>query len=77
MRILLDNCIDQRFAALFPAFDIVHARAFGWAAVKNGELIAQAESAGFDALITVDKNLRYQQNIAGRKIAIIVIKPKS
>jgi len=44
-----------------------------WSAKKNGDLLAAAEAAGFDLLITTDKNLRYQQNLAGRKIAIIVL----
>ena len=39
----------------------------------NGELIAAAEAAGFELLLTTDKNMRYQQNLAGRKIAFVVI----
>jgi len=45
----------------------------GWAFLENGELIAQAEANGFKVMITVDKNLRYQQNISGRKISIITL----
>ena len=45
----------------------------GWSALKNGELLSEAESAGFDLLITTDQNLRYQQNLSGRRIAIIVL----
>jgi len=41
--------------------------------LKNGDLLAVAESAGFDLLLTTDKNMRYQQNLAGRKIAIVVL----
>jgi len=48
----------------------------GWAGKKNGELLSLAETA-FDALITVDTNLRYQQNLAGRKIAIVVFQSSS
>jgi hypothetical protein len=43
----------------------------GWAALKNGELLEAAEGAGYDVLITADKNLRYQQNLVKRVIAII------
>ena len=45
----------------------------GWSNISNGELLTRAESEGFDALITTDQNLRYQQNLAGRKICIIVL----
>jgi len=45
----------------------------GWATLRNGELLDAAEEAGFDVLLTTDKNIRYQQNLAGRSIAIVVI----
>ena len=45
----------------------------GWDSISNGELLTVAEAAGFEALLTTDKNLRYQQNLANRKIAIIVL----
>ena len=43
----------------------------GWTGLKNGELLAAAESAGFDLFILADKNLRYQQNLTGRTLAIL------
>jgi hypothetical protein len=45
----------------------------GWDRLVNGELIAVAEAAGFDLLLTTDKNIRYQQNLTGRKIAFVVL----
>ena len=45
----------------------------GWDRLANGELIAVAEAAGFEILLTTDKNIRYQQNLTGRKIAFVVI----
>ena len=45
----------------------------GWAQLANGELIEEAEAAGFELYITTDKNLRYQQNLIGRRIAIVVL----
>ncbi len=45
----------------------------GWDKLKNGELLAAAEQAGFGLLLTTDKNMQYQQNLAHRKIAIVVI----
>ncbi len=49
----------------------------GWSAIENGELISAAEAAGYDALITTDQNLKYQQNLTTRNIAIIVLKKSS
>ena len=45
----------------------------GWDKLSNGELLTVAEEAGFDLLLTTDKNMRHQQNLAGRKIAIVVL----
>ena len=45
----------------------------GWDRLVNGELIAAAEAGGFDVLLTTDKNMRYQQNLTGRKIAFVVL----
>jgi hypothetical protein len=45
----------------------------GWDRVANGDLIAAAEAAGFELLLTTDKNIRYQQNLAARKIAFVVL----
>ncbi len=49
----------------------------GWSTLQNGELLNAAESGGFDVFITTDKNLRYQQNLAHRKIALIVLSAPS
>ena len=45
----------------------------GWSALENGELLDRAESCGFDAMGTTDQNLRYQQNLAERKIRVVVL----
>ena len=45
----------------------------GWEALKNGELLEKAERSGFEVFITVDQNLRYQQNLKGRSIGICVL----
>ncbi len=52
---------------------MVEARTRGWEELANGDLIAAAEEAGFDLLVTTDKNIRYQQNLAGRKLALVVL----
>ena len=45
----------------------------GWDRLTNGELLVAAEENGFDLLLTTDKNIRYQQNLTGRKIAVVVL----
>jgi hypothetical protein len=52
---------------------VTEARARGWEQLENLELLTVAEAAGFEVLVTTDKNLSYQQNLAGRKIAIVVL----
>ena len=53
--------------------DVVTVQQQGWTGLKNGELLAAAESAGFELFILADKNLRYQQNLQGRRLAILVL----
>lgn len=49
------------------------AREMGWHELENGDLLTAGEAAGFDVLVTGDKNLAYQQNLSGRKLALIVL----
>ena len=53
--------------------EVVTAHEQGWSQLKNGELIAAAEASGFEVFVTTDKNLKYQQNLAGRSLAIVVL----
>ena len=52
---------------------VTKAKDRGWDRLTNGDLLAAAEAAGFDVLLTADKNMRYQQNLTGRKIALVVL----
>ena len=45
----------------------------GWHELENGELIQKAEEAGYEVLLSTDKNIRYQQNLTGRTIALVVL----
>ena len=56
-----------------PGPEVKEAFELGWERLSNGELLNAAEKDGFEILITADKNIRYQQNLTGRKIALIVI----
>jgi len=73
MRLLIDECIDERLRLLFPGHDCQSARFANLAGLKNGRLLEAAEAAGFDVLITVDQNIPDQQNLAGRKIAVLIL----
>lgn len=73
MKILFDNGTPKPIARHLTGHDIVYARRIGWHELENGELIQQAESAGYDVLISTDKNIRYQQNLANRKIALVIL----
>ena len=53
--------------------DVTEARQLKWEKISNGELLQLAENAGFHLLLTTDKNVRYQQNLAGREISIVVL----
>lgn len=73
MRVLFDNGTPRGVAAALAGHHVEEARAHGWDALKNGELLAAAEAAGFDVFVTTDRNIRYQQNLTGRKLAIVVL----
>jgi hypothetical protein len=70
--LLLDECIDRRLAREFVGYEVKTVPQMGWAGVKNGQLLTLAESE-FDAFITVDRNLAFQQNLPQFRIAILVL----
>jgi predicted nuclease of predicted toxin-antitoxin system len=73
MWVLFDNGTPRTLARfLIGEHTVTEARAHGWAELENGELLAKAEAAGFDVIVTTDKNIGYQQNMSGRRIAIVV-----
>jgi len=72
MRILLDQNVPAPLRHILPGHQVETAYERGWAELLNGDLITQAESAGFDLLITSDQGIPYQQNWAGRFLALLV-----
>jgi predicted nuclease of predicted toxin-antitoxin system len=73
MRILLDECVPRRLRAHFQGHDAHTVQMMGWTGKKNGELMALTAGAGFEALITVDRNLQYQQNVSALPFGILVL----
>jgi hypothetical protein len=71
VKILLDECVPAQVRNAFAGHEVTTVQMQGWAGIKNGELLAAAERAGFDLFILADKNLRYQQKLTARKMAIL------
>ncbi|MBV9769207.1 MAG: hypothetical protein JOZ32_06530 [Bryobacterales bacterium] len=71
---MFDNGTPRTLARyLINHHAVTEARARGWEELENGELLTVAETAGFEVLVTADRNLGYQQNFAGPKIAIVAL----
>lgn len=73
MRILLDECVPRPLRREFVGHTVSTIRDMGWAGKKNGELLALMAGAGFEVLLTVDQNLRHQQNLAASGVAVVVL----
>lgn len=76
MRLLLDECIDRRLARELGGHEVKTVPQMGWAAKKNGELLALAQQQ-FEVFITVDRNLAFQQNIPEFDIAVLILRASS
>lgn len=68
----MDECLPEDLVGWLPEWDLTMVQQMGWAGVKNGELLRRAERE-FDLFLTADTNLRYQQNLKGRRLAILVL----
>lgn len=72
MKILLDESAPRLIKTRLVDFQISTVQEMGWTGLSNGDLLALAEKQ-FDAFITADQNLRYQQNLSGRRLSVIVL----
>lgn len=77
MRVLFDQGTPSPLRKHLAAHEVSTAFELDWGALKNGELLEQAEKSGFEVLVTTDQNLKYQQNLAVRRIAIVVLSTTS
>ena len=73
MKILLDECVPWPLRKVLAGHHCSTAQREGWGGMKNGDLLGRAEAASFDLFITSDQNLKYQQNLRGRSIAILML----
>ena len=71
MRILLDECVPLQVHQALPDHEVATTQGMGWRGLSNEDLLDAAEQAGFTVFIVADKNLRYQQNLSVRRIAIL------
>jgi hypothetical protein len=73
MLILFDHSVAAPLVPYLIDHTVVKARDRGWDTLSNGDLLAEAERAGFEVFLIADKNIRYQQNLARRRIAVVVL----
>ena len=72
MKILLDECVDERLARDFAGHEVLTVKQMGWKGKQNGELLTLAEN-NFDILVTTDRNISFQQNLARLNISVAVL----
>jgi len=73
MLVLFDHSTPAPLSSYLTGHTVVEAGDKGWDRLSNGDLLAEAERAGFDVLLTADNSIAYQQNLKGRKIALVVL----
>ncbi len=76
MKVFLDECVDWRISRENVGHEVKTARQMAWSTIKNGELLALVAKE-FEVLVTVDRNLSFQQNLPAFDIAVIVLRAKS
>jgi len=76
VKIFLDECLPEQLACFLASHDVQTSRAMGWKRLKDGPLLQRVEGR-FDAFLTCDKNLRYQQNLDEMQVAILVLPTNS
>ena len=70
---LFDHCVPKPLRHELKEHEVSTAKEMGWEGLRNGQLLEQAQANGFDVVITVDQNIRFQQNLKGRAIAVCVL----
>jgi hypothetical protein len=75
--VLIDESLPKPLRRDLPGFESFTVQQRGWSKTKNGALLRQAESAGFDAFLTADQSIQYQQNLSNSKLRIIVFQALS
>jgi predicted nuclease of predicted toxin-antitoxin system len=77
VRVLLDESLPRELAPHLTGHDVATVQAQGWAGLQNGALLRAARGAGFVVLLTVDRNMEHQQNVARSGVALVVLRARS
>jgi predicted nuclease of predicted toxin-antitoxin system len=77
VRVLLDECLPRRLLADLPGHEIATVQSMGWAGLKNVVLLRTAADAKFEALITVDRGIEFQQSVADLPLSVIALSSRS
>ena len=73
MKVLLDECVTKKLKPYLKDFEVFTVVQMGWSGVKNGKLLSNCVSNHFDILLTIDKNMMFQQNLENHPITIVVL----
>lgn len=73
MRLLLDECVPRKFKQELPGHEVSTGREMGWSGKRNGELLALMREHRFEAFVTTDQNVEFQQNVKDSGIAVVVL----
>ena len=76
MRVLLDENLPVELIGDFNGHECAHVVSIGWAGTQNGDLLAKAESAGFNVLLTLDSGIPKQHDLSRRSLAVVLVKPE-
>ncbi len=77
MKILLDECVTKHLKPHLTDHEVFTVREMQWSGIKNGKLLALCAEHGFDLLLTIDKNLQYQQNLEKYPVIIVVLNSRN
>lgn len=77
MRVLLDANLPRGLGRVLAGHEVRSAHAHGWSDLDDGALLSAAAAAGYRAFVTMDQSLRFQQNLAGRPLAVLLLRARS
>jgi predicted nuclease of predicted toxin-antitoxin system len=77
MKLLLDENLPHKLRQHLPSHEVFMSAYMGWVGIRNGILLSQAAAAGFDALLTVDAGIEYEQNLANLPCSVIIVRAES
>ncbi|HCZ36550.1 MAG TPA: hypothetical protein DHV26_11565 [Cytophagales bacterium] len=77
MKILLDECVTRHLKPHLAEFEVFTVREMDWSGIKNGKLLTLCTTNSFDILLTIDKNLQYQQSVKQHRVSVVVLNSDS